>query len=90
MHQKYALEIYQPGSIQDVLVVFESDTPFLSISAGDLLNQRAWPDGGHEGKILRVVGLEHFIWEVGGMTKHKVGVITEVVDDTHEARFLAH
>jgi hypothetical protein len=87
MHKKYALEIYQPGSIQDVLVVFESDTPFLPISTGDLLNQRAWPDGGYEGQILRVVGLEHFVWEIDGVTKHKIGVITETVQDTRDARF---
>lgn len=83
---KYTLEIYLPGSGDEVDKVFESDTPFMAINVGDILNNRLWESGTEEGKILRVKKLEHYIWEAQGVTKHKIGVITEAVNNDESAR----
>lgn len=87
MSKKYALEIYSPGSIEDVETYFESDTPFMSINVGDIINSRLWAKTLDEGVVLRVMKLEHFIWSAEDITKHKIGVITEVVEDKKDTRF---
>jgi hypothetical protein len=85
--KKYALEIYVPGSIETVVQVFESEDSFQTISEGDLLNPHTWEIPDYQGSILRVVNIEHFIWEIDGTVEHKIGVMTEEVGDTHEQRF---
>ena len=83
---EYSLEIFMPSSYDDVWVVFTSPTPFMAISAGDILNPSIWEDSQSPMKVLRVVGLEHLIWEVGGSVKHKIDVYTEEVEGTREVR----
>lgn len=82
----YALEIYLPGGTADVAAVFESDTPFMAINIGDILNPRLWKTFDYQGEVLRVVKLEHFIWETQGIVKHKIGVFTEAVSDDEGTR----
>ena len=87
MNKKYALEIYKPGSIEDVEVTFESDTPFLNINIGDILNTNMWSGTETNGKLIKVVKMEHFIWEYDSGPKHKIGIITKEIEDTLEERF---
>lgn len=98
MLKKYALEIYSPGCWDDVLCSVESDTPFLPIQKGDVINPRTWSshysaklkDAYEErefGVVLKVVGIEHFIVEYkDDFTQHKLGVFTTVLDDVKESR----
>lgn len=94
--KKYALEIYLPGnSGYDVAYTIESDHPFMPIAKGDFINPRTWPTHNYQqidheqcphGVLLRVTGLEHFITEVNGVAKHKIGIFTEAIDDVAESR----
>lgn len=85
--KNYILEIYSSGSIEDTEAVIESDTPFMAMNVGDILNSRMWETGSGDGKLLKVVKLEHFIWQNGEKAMHKIGVMTESVEDTEEVRF---
>ncbi len=82
----YGLEIYEPGSADDVAAYFESDTPFGAIAKGDLINPVG--SGGEAVKqILRVVGIEHIVWESKGEgIKHKICVFTAAEDNSRDAR----
>lgn len=82
----YSLEIYAPGSTDDVWVVFESTTAFMTISVGDLVNPGIWDGSRSPQKVLRAINVEHIIWQAGGVAKHKVCVYTEEVDGTRELR----
>jgi len=66
----YILEIYEPGSFYDTLVRFSSALPFMSIHAGDIINPANWPAYDDTSTVLRVVGVEHIIWEIT-TPKHK-------------------
>jgi hypothetical protein len=81
--KRYQLEIYEPGGANDVRVFFESDTPFQSFQRDDLINPRSWHDD--EGRALRVVSVEHIIWDSQEGVKHKLCVFTETVKDTAES-----
>lgn len=89
MEKRYGLEIYEPGSIEDIWVTLESDTPFMAFNEGDIINSKMFPSlrPNYEEKILRIVRLEHFLWEASGIVKHKIGVVTEAVKDSVEERF---
>lgn len=82
----YTLEVFEPGAAKTVLFTLESSQPFLPICAGDLINPRAW-EGVYEGKILRVVTVEHLIWRFGKVLKHKILVLPEWVEDTASVRW---
>jgi hypothetical protein len=77
---EYMLEIFQPNSSKDLWVSFESSTPFLEIHVGDLINPHVWPGSKSPQKILRVLNIEHIIWENKGKVKHKICVYSEEVD----------
>lgn len=83
----YILELYSPGSGYDVCVSYETSTPFLTIQAGDIINPRVWEGVGTPGNVLRVVNIEHVIWEGDGRIKHKLCIFTEEVKDTEQVRF---
>lgn len=83
---KYILEVYEPGSMDDVWVTFETSQPFVSISAGDIINPGLWENSQSPMKVLRAVTVEHILWEIDGATKQKVMVFTEEVDGTRELR----
>ena len=97
---KYNLEIFCPGSFNDVACVMESDSPFLSIHKGDLINPRGWSQGQDNlvdaaqgfqyGIVLRVTGIEHIISGLPddpSIARHKVCIFTEALEDVAESRF---
>ena len=87
MENKFTLEIYAPGSTMTTWEVFESDTPFLAINKGDLINPGVWEGSQSPMKILRVVNLEHIIWKsINSKAKHKLLVYTEEIEGTEENR----
>jgi hypothetical protein len=67
----YTLEIYEPGSLTEVWVSVESETPFSAISAGDLINHftgsqvgatpPAPPNLKNAGGELQVTQVEHIV-----------------------------
>ena len=61
---QYHLEIYEPGSCDDVWVYFKTSKPLFSISRGDIINPGMWPHSQAPMKVLRVVAVEHIIWEI--------------------------
>lgn len=79
---EYILEIYSPRSVDDVWVTFESSTPFMQISVGDSVNPGLWPSSQSPMRILRVIQVEHIIWESENKVKHKVLVFTEEVESS--------
>ena len=75
---QYHLEIYEPGSADDVLVVFKAERPFLSIHAGDIINPVSWPNFKAPMKVLKVVSVEHIVWEIeSSRIAHKLSIFTE-------------
>jgi hypothetical protein len=85
---KYHLEVYLPGSARDVWMKYDSDTPFMAFHHGDIINSSIWP-GSEMGKVLRVVGVEHIVWEsISGLIKHKVCIYIEEIEDRAEERFI--
>lgn len=78
---EYHLEIYEPGSKRDALKVFQSDVPFPAFTAGDLL--RILLDSSESaGSYLRVVQVEHMVWEVEDHNSHKLLVYTERISES--------
>ncbi len=85
---QYTLEVYQPGSTENLWVVFEASQPFGSISQGDIINPGIWPESQSPMKVLRVVGVEHAIWASKGMTKHKIMIYTKELAIEDQSRRL--
>jgi hypothetical protein len=95
---RYRLFIYKPGGKKTVAHTLESDSPFLAINKGDLLNPRCWGEQASTnlaedkaqfryGIMLQVTGLEHFIVESDGkVVSHGMGVFTEALEDIAESR----
>lgn len=73
----YSLEIYEPDSDNDVLELIINETPFLPISRGDRLNT---PGTCRKPGMVRVRDVEHIVWNVRGVIKHKVLLFTECVE----------
>ncbi|MDT7809232.1 MAG: hypothetical protein QOJ70_3045 [Acidobacteriota bacterium] len=87
--KKYVLEIYGSDSTDTAWIILQSDKPFLSIHAGDLINPRAWGEtAGTFQDLLRVVSVEHIVWYSKKIedTRHKLCIFTEAVDDTKQVR----
>jgi hypothetical protein len=78
---KYSLEIFHPAVMDAVWVILESETPFMTISVGDIVNPYVFPDA-DAGTLLRVVSLEHTLTS----GEHKISVYTEGVDDSEDVR----
>lgn len=82
----YMLEIYPPNNNLDPVALLQAKAPFGSISIGDLINPRDLSQE-YFGKLLRVINIEHFIWQIeDSHIGHKIMVFTEAVDDTEETR----
>ncbi len=77
---KYVLEIYEPLSVDDIWVRFESPNPFMAIHPGDVINPGLWEGSEAPQKVLRVLNVEHSIFEIGERITHQVMVFTEKVD----------
>jgi hypothetical protein len=76
---KYVLEVYKPLSVDDVWISFTSQNPFISIHVGDIINPGLWEGSEAPQKILRVLNIEHAIWETRDHITHKVMIFTEEV-----------
>ena len=86
---EYELEIYEPKSADDCWVTFSSTSPFPSINKGDIVNPSLWSNSQSPMKVLRVINVEHLIWEINAQIRHKLMVFTEEVDGTRELRLTA-
>ncbi|MDD5738687.1 MAG: hypothetical protein PHY72_02030 [Candidatus Pacebacteria bacterium] len=82
------MEVYVPGSADDVWVTFETSEPILGISKGDILNPGIWENTQSPMKVLKVVNLEHLIWDVKAenCVKHKLMIFTKEVEGTRKLR----
>lgn len=74
---EYKLEIYEPMSVEALWVNFDSSTPFATISTGDILLTETWPELPEPTGAVRVILVEHIIFEVDKKNVHKVMVFTE-------------
>ncbi len=84
---QYFTEIYEPGSADDVWVALKTQTPLFSISKGDIINPAMWPGTTFPNRVLKVVAVEHIIWEINGShIGYKICVFTEAVKGTRELR----
>ena len=73
----YRVEIYSPTNDRDLIVSFESQNPFMTISVGDTLRPSGW---GKEAPktMLRVKRVEHLLY--GDDDPHHVLIVyTEAV-----------
>src|SRR5215475_12680505 len=89
MSARYCLEIYLADDLEAPAVRFDSDTPLMAISNGDLINPMTWPDPVDQfrGKVLRVQGVEHLFWKAdGGKLRQKSMVFALPIDDLAETR----
>ena len=75
----YMLEIYYPQSRKDVWRSFESSTPFMSISEGDIVDPSHWSGSRSPLRVLRVTEVHHVLSERDGQPQHKLEVFTEEV-----------
>lgn len=84
---RYHVEVYEPGSADDLWVYFKTTKPLFSIHKGDIINPGMWPNSKAPMKVLRVVAVEHIIWEIeNSHIAHKLCVFTEEVEGTRELR----
>jgi len=84
---KYELEIYEPDSKLDALQTFKSDTPFMNINKGEILNPAffdTYDNSSH--KLFKVTQVEHIIWVAHGETTQKVLIFTTEIENTPEAK----
>lgn len=84
---RYVLNICEPGETGTMAAVFEAETPFMAISAGDIVNPGLWPTSQAPLRVYRVTSVEHMIYSNGVHQTHLVVVYTEDVEGTLELRF---
>jgi hypothetical protein len=90
MRQIYELAIYTPEDREHPEVSFESETPFMPMSVGDLINPIAWNLNDTSGRVLKVVSVKHMIYTRPDQTiKHAYSVLTENVTDPNADRWTA-
>lgn len=86
-NERYFLEILEPGSTRECWVAFSSNSPFMSIHVGEILDPQIWNPAPDPGVILQVVNVEHVIWQLDGQdARHKIVVYTKAVEDSTETR----
>ena len=73
----YDINIYGPGNAKEPWKAFSSETPFLSIHEGDLVDCAGWPGPRPPSATLRVVNVRHRLIEMGVRVRHVVDVFTE-------------
>lgn len=83
---EYILEIYKPNSVKDVWITFNSPNPFMAISVGDIINPGVWPGSESPKTVLRVLNVEHIIYELNDAVKHKMLIFTNEVAGTQDLR----
>ena len=73
----YHLEIYEPAATDTVKLMYVGQSPFMAISAGDLINSVEDPR-----VRLKVSRVEHIFWEAGDHVAHKLCIYTEEMQAT--------
>ncbi len=80
-NSKDSLLVYEQGD-KTPLIGFESDTPFVAVNKGDLLDPTGWPATGIGGAKFRVERVEHLIGqkEGRGLAFQRVTVFTQKIE----------
>lgn len=76
---EYQLNIFSPGSRNDLLAGWSADTPYMAFARGDLINCKGFEasaDG--RSRVLRVDAVEHVMWEAPDRFTHKISVFTSL------------
>jgi hypothetical protein len=76
----YTLELYEGPRARDPIAAFEAPTTFQAISVGDFVNDQFMrDDGAPQDPLLRVVRIEHLIWDAkkGNGPQHKLMIYCE-------------
>ena len=83
----YMLEIYEPGSADDVWAYFESTAPFGSISVGDTVNPGLW-EGSKSSNVCPERGWPRTHYSLGSWGRHQtqICVLTREVEGTRDLR----
>ena len=77
MTTRYILEINEPNDPSCVLKKLESETPFMAISAGDIIKAHTLDSTLPPNLKLEVTSVEHILWERGGKITHQIVVFTQ-------------
>ena len=75
----YTLDIFRPQSRESVWRSFESSTPFMAISEGDVVDPSAWSGSHSPIRVLRVIQVNHVLSERDEQPEHKIEVFTEEI-----------
>lgn len=89
MNKRYRLKVYLPYSTDYELLTIESDFPFASFQAGNLLDLTAFSNIASLPNVpilLKIVGVEHLLKDEVGEVYHTLSLYTEEVTDGSEAR----
>ena len=88
MEKQFFLEIYEPGSIDEVAAVFESDKPFMTPVVGHLINPSPFQGSiaSTSGELLRVMSVENIIWQHKDIAKQKICVYTKAVPNDQNVK----
>ena len=87
---KYVLEIYKPMDVDNLWVRFESPFPFMAIHVGDVINPGLWEGSETPQKMLRVLHVEHSIFEIGNRITHQTMIFTEQIDCIRDLQVLRY
>lgn len=82
--KEYIIEIHLPNE-EDPFKTIKSESPFMLMAKGDLINTRVFDEYEADANILRIVNIEHIIY--GKEPTHKISIFTERAEDTLETRF---
>lgn len=83
---RYILEVNEPGETEVAAAIFESDVPFGAIAVGDLLDTSVWKDSTKPGVLLRVVNINHIIWDFGKGLAHKICIFTKAEENDRHTK----
>jgi hypothetical protein len=77
MTKRYIVEVYRPGSTEEVWEKRESDTP-LMLPRVEIITPVSWPDG-KPGDEVVVTSVSHSMWRSGkdGEVKQKTLIFTK-------------
>jgi len=82
MPQNISLKFTNLRAPLQIQFKYNSSTPFMAISRGDIIK----PINPSGSQVNRVTNVEHFILKGDKKIKHKIGLYTMAVKDTHELR----
>ena len=84
---EYILEIYMPDNIDDVWMIFRSETPFMTISIGDTINPASDPNTPYD-FLYKVTSVQHLVFEseVAKNYKQKLMIYGIKIPNDRDAR----